>query len=67
MKGIIRWDKLHGTVDNLAIGDQDILALLGSLEKNFKWIDLIPVGLRASYVSVLQTELKSLLYAIFRH
>lgn len=60
MKGDIRWSKLCGAVDGLDIGDQNTLNLLGtfssasasaSADRELKWIDLVPMGLRCSYVS----------------
>jgi hypothetical protein len=53
IKGEIRWDKFAKGCGNLKPSDTNIINHLATFKKNLKWIDLIPVGLRISYVSNL--------------
>ena len=52
-KGEIRWDKFSKTCGTLQSSDQIILNRLLSFGKNVRWVELIPEGLRMSYVSIL--------------
>ena len=51
MKEYFRWNKVISGVDIVTESDKAVLDLLMSLENNLKWTDLIPTGLKHSYVS----------------
>ena len=52
MKGEIRWDKFCKHISGVRFSDQTVLNVLASLPKRFNWVDIIPIGLRTSYVSL---------------
>ena len=48
----IHWEKFNKSVKNVGAKDQFILSKLCAMsKKNVRWIDLVPTGLRISYVS----------------
>lgn len=51
-KGGIRWDKFVKTCGTLQSSDQIILNKLLSYGKHVRWVELIPEGLRMSYVCI---------------
>ena len=52
LKGEIRWDKFAKAGSCLHSSDVTVMDKLTGFKKHLKWIELVPTGLRLSYVSI---------------